>query len=214
MMNLLKLLFITLIFATTNTTFANSFKCEGLFPDSQTSVSAEAVLEQAGEFELVLKNTILQSKNSLEIHNAANTLTELEKLIEVILENPDNQQVINFSSQQLEKLSHYNDQKTSTNAVVTTPHIEVTLLKKAQKDVADLQPHLVEKFKIFINEVSTLNSIQELPKSWDLEKIDMLEITKDDTYSVRLNQGYRILFTYFPKLKTMTVYRISKTVTH
>lgn len=90
----------------------------------------------------------------------------------------------------------------------------VTFSRNAEKDISHLQLHYKSKFEEFINEISQISRLSLLHPRWSLEKVSMHEILKDQVaYTVRLNQGYRVLFT-LPQHNEVHIVRVSKSLTH
>lgn len=91
---------------------------------------------------------------------------------------------------------------------------QISVSRKAQKDIDALQPLYQKKYYQFVSEIGLVRSLQDLSSKWSLEKVDMFEIQNGrGLYTVRLNHGYRVLFR-FDSAQGVSVIRISKTVTH
>lgn len=102
------------------------------------------------------------------------------------------------------------------HAIPLIPNKNVVIIsKKAEKDIAGLQPLYLDKFREFLQELKTISRLSTISPSWSLEKINMFELvgTKVNTYTVRLNHGYRVLFTFDP-IQGATIVRVSKSLTH
>ncbi|MGZ5278508.1 MAG: hypothetical protein ACXWC9_01110 [Pseudobdellovibrionaceae bacterium] len=174
----------------------------------------DLVLEQAMHFETAIKQVLATSKHPDEIQSAAYRLQKLEGLIEMILENPISGtlraavlEFNNLKQPMLEALP-----QVPTTAI--QPKHQIVLLRKAAKDFENLQTYLKTKYQNFLKESAQANSLGELSASWALERIDVHEVTRGETYSIELNQAYRVVFTYSSNPKTITIHRISKRVTH
>jgi hypothetical protein len=78
-----------------------------------------------------------------------------------------------------------------------------------------LQPTYLRKFREFFSELEIASHLHNMSAKWSLEKVTMAEVvgTKVNTYTVRLNHGYRVLFTYHP-IRGIEIVRISKSLTH
>lgn len=78
------------------------------------------------------------------------------------------------------------------NASVKTVPIEIH--KKAQKEIARLPKHLKKHFDEFMELATTpegLKNLQQNRNKWNYEKLAQFG---DHAHSVRLNDGYRVLF--------------------
>ena len=94
--------------------------------------------------------------------------------------------------------------------------VTVTIAKDAVKDYAALQRPLRWKVDELKAEMESVPNSFNWQKKWELKRLEGSEIQFDRTnavYSIRLNHGYRVVFTISPD-RSITIYRISKTVTH
>ena len=184
-------------------------KCEKLFD----TVNLEQLIEQAGAVEHRLNQIILTSANASEVHRAAQQLSEVELVIQSLLES-DSPPDLNQLSLQLDYLGELHKAADKVlNVSSAQPQFKITILKKAEKDIAGLQKHLQVKFAIFLEELSRIKSPVYLSHSWSLERIEVREVTSLPTYSVRLNRGYRVVFTY-DQPRGLVILRVSMKITH
>lgn len=75
-----------------------------------------------------------------------------------------------------------------------TPALQLSIAKRAEKEIAALPPILrnhADEFLRIVLEPGGLASIRNHPGKWNFEKIDAYG---SNAYSVRLSGGYRILF--------------------
>ena len=101
-------------------------------------------------------------------------------------------------------------QSTSTPAK-TKSSLDFSISKKAQIELNKLPPNLRKKTDEFIELISTKEGFNELksnPGRWNYEALNFAK----DTYSVRLNGGYRVLFEI--KNDLLTIKEINKNDIH
>lgn len=206
MQKLLKLLIAITLFQAGSLCYAEGLDCRDYF-----KLDVESLLEEAGSFEANLIKAVSNARNVSETQNETQKLNQLQILIEDILNSDGSTENLAQLSNQLKQLQKSNENK-STQAKVSRPTL-VTEAKQARKDYDGIQNYLKEKYNRFLDEVSQVHAISELPAHWALERIDLFQVTKEPTYSVRLNQGYRVLFVYY-KDRGVNVLRISMKVTH
>lgn len=110
------------------------------------------------------------------------------------------------------KHSQDNSGKQSTSTPTKTKSsLDYSFSKKAQIELSKLPPNLRKKTDEFIELISTKEGLQDLksnPGRWNYEALNYAK----DTYSVRLNGGYRILFEI--KNDLLTIKEINKNDIH
>ncbi len=90
---------------------------------------------------------------------------------------------------------------------------EIHVAKDAEKDLARLQPRFLEKYHDFVAELATVTSPRQLSAKWSAKTLcSVCRYLDDVRYSVRLNRGYRVVFSF--EDNRATILAISKTVTH
>lgn len=194
--------------------YATNRPCEDTILSPST---IDRALDKAGSLETSLSLTIANSTDVTMRNRAALRLARLEVLIERIL-NGDSDLTVDLKNGKFEAELESLGQLESNDSppIVRFPdkinHIYIR--KLAEKDILNLQPQLKEKYDEFVDEIAT-HPFADLPSKWALEKIKFseLELPNGKNYSVRLNQGYRILFNFNPP-NEVTIARVSKTTTH
>ncbi len=204
----LKKLLFSLLVLVGSISLAQAPKCSDLF-----GPNLETLLEKAGQLEFDLNQSITMKHNALESQSEVKRLEQVQFLIEDLFsyEGPEDGLIV--LSKRLDELTVRPELKQTfvkTEAVRPTVVVEA---KTARKDYETIQFYLKEKYNKFLDEVSKVRTLSELAPSWSLERVDVLEITREPTFSVRLNQGYRVLFIYEP-VTGVKVLRISMKVTH
>lgn len=201
------LLFLTLILLS-SISFAEGPKCSALFgPDIET------LLEKAGQIEFDLNRSLTLKHNTSEASNDVQRLEQVQTIIEEILDFNGSDNDLLVLANRLDQIS----QKVEVIQVFSSSDVQrptkVVEAKSARKDYEMIQHYLKDKYNKFLDEVSRVHSLAELPSNWALERINVFEVTHEPSFSVRLNQGYRVLFIYRPE-SGVKVLRISMKVTH
>ncbi len=86
--------------------------------------------------------------------------------------------------------------KQTQQEVPTSKPLRLSVHHKGEKEIAHLPEYLHEKVDEFISKATKPGGIQDVrnnPSRWHLEKLPEFG---ENSYSVRLNGGYRILFEY------------------
>lgn len=199
---------VTVLLLIGSQSFAHAPKCSDIF-----GPSIEALLEKAGQLEFDLTNRlILRSDNSPEVQTESQRLEQVQTLIEDIFANAGSEEDLVVLSKRLEQLTQKKEVIEASSTL--TPRLtNIVESKNARKDFDGLQNYLKEKYNKFLDEISRARSLTDLSPNWALERIDVFEITREPTYSIRLNQGYRVLFVY-ESSSGVKILRISMKVTH
>jgi len=204
-----RILLVAALLLNSSISLASAPLCRDLF-----GPSIDTLLEQAGRLEYELKQTIIKAKRSSDVQNETDRLLQLEELIEEVFVYDDTAEMHAYLSEKLEGLKQSHSTPPVINSSAVVRWTKVVEAKMARKDFEGLQFYLKEKYNKFLDEVSQVHALAELPTSWALERILHLhEVTSEPTYTVRLNRGYRIVFNYEPD-KGVHVLRISMKVTH
>ena len=85
------------------------------------------------------------------------------------------------------------DNNAASTNVKTTSALDFSITRKAQLEINKLPPNLKKKTDEFLELISTKEGFHEIksnPGRWNYEPLNYAK----DTYSVRLNGGYRVLF--------------------
>ena len=91
---------------------------------------------------------------------------------------------------------------------------QVTVARNAAKEIEALPSHLKPKIEEMRRALETSSNPRDWPQNWQAERIVMREINSDGPiYSVRLNHGYRLVFSIDGK-GNVVVHAVSKTLTH
>jgi hypothetical protein len=181
------------------------------------------MIDQAGELEQSLQKVLTETKSQSTAREASQKLAVLNDYIEHLMD-PNRSISLLEIHEGLKRLPIFRQEvPRNSESVIKTKNpylLQVVMMKRANKDFADLPHYIRAKFLEFLNEISAHYSITYLSPSWSLERVDVREITDDPSYSVRLNRGYRVFFTVTTGKdsvlggKLITVYRISMKVTH
>jgi hypothetical protein len=181
------------------------------------------MLDQAGLLEQSLQQVLTATKSQSTSKEASQKLEVLSLYMEALLEpNPQFSLIeIHEGLQRLPVFREELPQLPETVVRTRNPYLlQVIMVKRADKDFADVPHYIRAKFLEFINEASGLVSITFLSPQWSLKHLAESEEIPPNSYSVRLNRGYRVFFTLSAKPKSplkdklITVYRISMKVTH
>ncbi len=221
----MKLAFLTLLWLSLFALPVNSAQievtCHTLVP---SSVRIDKALDSAAELEVFLRQELGHEANPTRLEILSNSLVKLELLISRLLDfsiSPRGN--LNGLLYQLNQLEERSRTQALTDTLIreggtSLPEQEVygvqfEFTKKAAKDFDNLQPYLQKKCNEFTDELKTVDDARHVGALWALEKLSSSQDFGSETYSIRLNQGYRVVFTIEDD-HSVIIQRISKTLTH
>lgn len=85
--------------------------------------------------------------------------------------------------------------KISSDNIRKEERIQFSTSKKADREIAVLQPHIKSHFEDFVRAIEDTGSLQSLyanPGKWHMEKMH----GPNPKFTVRLSKGYRVLFSF------------------
>ena len=139
-----KLLLATVLFQFNVVAIASPVQCRDYFRHD-----LDSVLEQAGNLEAKLIQTISNARNTSDIQSETQRLANLQKVIEDVLNSDGSNEKIDQLANLLEQYKQQNSAAaTQTNAKLVRP-TNVAEAKSARKDYDNIQPYLREKYNKF-----------------------------------------------------------------